>query len=380
MHLMELLGGIIKMTRYGLICLLLGAMAWGQAASPTSTPAPQNPSQPAAGAPATAAPGGNPAGMSNQPDTSKVAPDAPVITINGLCDNPPADKTAASDCKTVVNRDEFEKLVNAIQPMMPPRARRQFAMRYADALVRAQKAQQMGLDQGPQFDLHMKLMRIQVLAQALNQAMQEKASQISDKDIEDFYNANLVDYEEVDLQRVFVPLTQQLATPKTKLSAAEEQKRSKAADATMKSEANKLHTRAVAGEPFKKLQAEAFLVAGIKTKSPTTSMEKTRRNSLPPSQVSVMDLKTGEVSAVLTDQSGYFIYKAGPKQTLPLDEAKEEIRGAMRTKRLQEGMQSIQQSATPTLSDSYFGPEGPGGMMPRPGAAPSPQPTPPGPK
>lgn len=368
------------MTRYGLVCLLLGAMAWGQAANPPSTPAAQKPNPPAMGAPATPAPGGNPAGTNNQPDTSKFPPDAPVLTINGLCDNPPADKAAASDCKTVVTRDEFEKLVAAIQPMMPPRARRQFATRYADALVRAQKARQMGLDQGPQYELHMKLMRIQVLAQALNQAMQEKASQISDKDIEDFYNGNLADYEEVDLQRIFVPFTQQLPASKTKLSEAEEQKRSKASEATMKSEANKLHTRAVAGESFNKLQAEAFLLAGIKSKSPTTAMEKTRRNGLPPSQVSVMELKTGAVSAVLSDQSGYFIYKVGAKKTLPLDDVKEEIRGTMRTKRIQEEMQALQQSATPTLDESYFGPEGPGGMMPRPGAAPSPKPTPPGPK
>ncbi len=369
------------MTRYGLVCLLLVALASGQAASPKSTPAPQKPNTPAAGVPAGSAPGANPAGMGNQPDTSKVPPDTPVLTINGVCDNPPADKTAASDCKTVVTRDEFEKLVGAIAPMMPPRARRQFATRYADAMVRAQKAHEMGLDQGPQYELHMKLMRVQVLAQALNQAMQEKASEISDKDIGDFYKSNLADYEEVDLQRIFVPFTQQLPTPKTKLSEAEEQARSKASEAAMKTEANKLHTRAVAGESFSKLQAQAFVVAWIKSKSPTSAMGKTRRNGLPPSQVSVMELKTGAVSPVLSDQSGYFIYKVGAKDTLALEDVQEEIRGALRNKRMQQQQQAIQQSATTTLDNDYFGPEGPGGMMPRPGGdTTSPTPTPPGPK
>jgi len=368
------------MTRYGLVCLLLGAMAWGQEANPTSTPAAQKPNPTTTGAPATQAPGGSPAGMSGQPETSKVPPDAPVLTINGVCDNPPTDNAAASDCKTVITREQFEKLVNAVQPMMPPRARRQFAARYADALVRAQKAHQLGLDQGPQFELHMQLMRVQVLAQTFNQSMQEKASQISDKDIGDYYNNNLADYVEVDLQRIFVPFTQQLPTPKTKLTEAEEQTRSKASEATMKSEANKLHTRAVAGESFSKLQAEAFLVAGIKSKSPTTSMGKTRRNGLPPSQVSVMELKTGAISAVLSDQSGYFIYKVGKQDTMPLDDVKEEIRGTLRNKRIQDEMQAIQKSATPTLDEAYFGPEGPGGMMPRPGAPPAPRATPPGPK
>jgi len=264
--------------------------------------------------------------------------------------------------------------------MMPPRARRQFATRYADALVRAQKAHESGLDQGQQFELHMKLMRIQVLAQALNQSIQEKASQISDKDVEDYYNQNLADFKEIDLQRIFVPFTQQLPPSKVKLSEAVEQKRSKAAEAAMKSEANKLHARAVAGASFAVLQKEAYIFAGNKTKPPTTTMEKTRRSGLPPSQVSVMELKKGEVSMVLADPSGYFIYKAGATDTLPLDEVKEEIRGTLRTKNIQDAMQAIQQSATSTFNDAYFGPEGPGGMMPRPPVPPVSKPVPPGPK
>jgi hypothetical protein len=88
---------------------------------------------------------------------------------------------------------------------MPARARRQFAMRYSSALVMAQKAHEMALDQGPKFEERMKLARIQILSQGLSQAVQEKAGQISDKDIEDYYQSKPADYEEVDLQHIFVP-------------------------------------------------------------------------------------------------------------------------------------------------------------------------------
>ena len=363
------------MMQYALVGLLFAAMAWGQAASPTSTPPAQQP-----GAPATTA--GNPA--SNEPDAAKVAPDAPVITINGLCDHPPADKAAADpNCKTVITRAEFEKILDTIQPNMPPRGRRQLATRYAMAMVMAQKAHEMGLDQGPKFEDRMKLMRLQVLSQSFNQAVQERAGQISDKDIEDYYHTNSAAYEEATLQRILVPRSQSLPASKTKLSAAEEAKRRKDAEETMQKEADKLHARAVAGEDFSKLQAEATQLAGAKTKAPNTKMGEVRRNSLPPTHAAVMDLKTGEVSAVIADPSGYYIYKVGTKEVEPLDKVKEEIRGTLRTQRVQEQMQSVQQSATPTLDENYFGPEmGPGGhgMPLPPPTGPSSKPPSPGPK
>ena len=47
----------------------------------------------------------------------------------------------------------------------------------------------------------------------------------------------------------------------------------------MKTEAEALQKRAVAGEEFDKLQQEAFDFAGMKAKAPTTKMAKVRRNT-----------------------------------------------------------------------------------------------------
>jgi hypothetical protein len=358
------------MTRFGLVCLLLAAMAWGQAATPTPTLSTRPSGSPAA----------NPADT-KEAEASNVPPDTPVITINGACPNPPPDKAADQNCKTVITRAEFEKIMDAVQPNMPPRVRRQFAMRYASALVMADKAHEMGLDQGPKYEQRLNLARVQILSQTLNQAVQEKAGQISDQDIEDYYHNNTSVYEEVDLQRIFIPHSQTLPASKIKLSQAAEKKRQEDAEEVMKNEADKLHTRAVAGEDFAKLQNEAYLLAGIKTKAPSTKMGKERRNNLPPTQAAVMDLKTGEISAVFSDQSGYFIYKVGVKDVEPLDDKlKEEIRGSLRTQRVQEQMQAVQKSATPTLDESYFGPEMPPAHgMPMPPTAPGPSSKPSGP-
>ena len=341
------------MTRYGLVCLLLGGLAWGQAATPNPAPTPQNEAPPSA-APQNGAPAAMPSAPQTQP-AAEVPPDAPVITINGLCQNPPADQSAGN-CKTVITRADFEKLIQLIQPAMPARVRKQFATNYARALAMSEKAEQMGLDKDPSFEERMRLQRIQVLSQAFYKAVQDKASQISDQEIGDYYQKNTAKFEQADLERVYVPKTQTLPPSAAKPGTPPQPKRTPDTEAAMKAEADKLHTRAVAGEDFTKLQGEAYQAAGIKAGAPNSAMTKIRRSSLPPDQASVMDLKAGEISAVIADQNGFYIYKMKSKDVLPLDQAKEEIKGTLRSERIQEEMKAVQESATPILNDSYFAP------------------------
>jgi PPIC-type PPIASE domain len=366
------------MTRYGFVCLLLGGLAMGQAANTKPATAPQAPATSTTAAPAAKAASEAPA----------VAPDAAVITIKGLCAQSTAQKSGAQ-CETVITRSEFEKVVDAVQPTMPARARRQFATRYANALVMATKAEQQGLDKGPDFDERMQLARIQVLSSELNRDMQEKAAEVSDKDIEDYYHANADKFEQAEVERIYIPKAQQPSEDEKKddkaANAAAEEKRTQDSEQTMKNEADKLRARAAAGEDFAKLQAEAYQVAGIKSAPPNTNMGKVRRSMLPPSQASVMEMKVGEISAVIADQSGLFIYKVKSKEMMPLEQAKDEIKGTLRSEHLQEAMKNMQESTTSTLDEAYFGPEAPprGGMMPGPGGMPAPPArptTPPGPK
>lgn len=357
------------MTRYGFVCLLLGALAWGQAANSKAAPA----AQPAPGqsSPGTAS---QPAqGKPQEAEAAQVPPDAPVITIKGLCD-PAAAKSPALECRTQITRAEFEKIVDAVQPNMPARLRRQFATRYANVLVMSSKAAEMGLDKGPDFEEHMKLARMQVLATELNKQMQEKAGEVSDKDIEEYYHNNPEKFAQAEMLRIYIPKFQQQPGENEnesdkKLSEQEEQKRRQAGEEAMKTEADKLQARAAAGEDFTKLQEEAYQVAGIKTGAPNPNMGKIRSNVLPPSQASAMELKPGEVSPVISDQGGFFVYKLVSKETMPLDQAREEIKGILRSQRLQEETRTLQESATPTLDEAYFGPEAPPRGPTPPGAA-----------
>ena len=285
-----------------------------------------------------------------------VPPDAAVITINGLCEKSvAADHAAASNCKTAITRGEFERLVDIIQPNMPSLTRNKFAIRYAAALVMSQKAHQLGLDQGRNYEQRLELARIQLLSQMFNEDLQEKANRISDKEVEEYYNNNKIAFSEADLQRIFVPRSGEVL-PFNKKRYTNAPTKPQDAQAMMKKEAQQLRVRAAAGADFGKLQEEAIKFAGLTTKPPDTNMSKTRRIGLPPAQAAVMDLKPGEVSEVIANNSGYLIYKLLKTETLPLEKVREEIRQTMRTARLKDAMESLRQSATTQLNEDYFKP------------------------
>jgi len=284
---------------------------------------------------------------------SNIATEKPLITISGKCSTSSESGVESSKCKTVISQAEFEKIVAAIQPGMPMRARREFALRYADALIMAQKAEQMGLDKGKNYEEQMKLARIQVLSQDLKRAIQEKVSQISDQDVESFYRSNVARFERAKLERIYIPKSQRPVASEDSLNDVDKQERLRQSEGTMRGEADQLHARALAGEEFAKLQAAAYQVAKINSPVPDTNIE-IKRASLPPNQAVAMDLKPAEVSSVLVEPNGYLIYKMEKKEVLPLDQAREEIKAILQSQRLQNEMQGIHDSANLTVDNSYF--------------------------
>lgn len=336
------------MTIYrGWLCFFLfSAVAWGQAAKPAARPAPPK------AANTTGAPAADGASAAN------IGPATAVITIPGLCDKPAAGKAKAADCKTVVTRAEFEQLVAAVAPTIAAPARKQLATQYGMALVMVHKAHEMGLDQGSKYQELMKVARIGVLTKALSQSLQEETAKISDKEIETYYHNNEASFQEVDLQRIFIPRSKQTVESKDKPSddaAAKDaaKKEQQESEDAMKKLAEALRGRAAAGEDFAKLQDEAIAASGFKGKPPTR-LGKVRRTSLPPDQGEVFNLKVGETSQLISTPNGYLVYKVGDKDTLPLDHVREEISTTMQSQRMQDAMQAIQQSATPELNPKYF--------------------------
>ena len=308
------------------VCLLFASLAYGQGA-----------------------PSGRRSAAGDVPEI-KVGPEDAVITVNGFCADPAQTGTA---CKTVITRAQFEKLTDALQPGMSLALRLNVANAYARNLRMAAAAEKRALDKTPEFEEEMRYARMQLLAQDLTRVLQAEANNITDADLEDYYAKNQSSYEQATLARIFVPRTKQSDAAQ----GEHEEAQTKADEEAMTKVAAELRVRAVNGEDPDKLQIEAYAEAGIPRTNSDTKMEKVRRAALPPQHEAVMGMKPGEVSEVFSDPGGaHFIYKMISKQTLTLEEAKTEIRGAISGQRYRESMKGFQGDVV--FSDAYFNPPG----------------------
>lgn len=341
-----------------IVCLLLGGLAYGQAAPPVPPL-----SHPAAAMKAQPKPDAD-----DKASEAKVSPSDPVITVKGACADP---AKKGETCETVVTREQFEKLAEALQPNMAVPIKLRLANAYSRLIGMSKEAEKRGLDKQPKFEANMGFARMQILSQQLTSALQEESQKVSDADMEKYYKEKIDTYQEATLQRLFVPRTKQL-TPPPKAAAgvkkdkateeAEQKAREQAGEVSLTKTAAALRARAVKGESFDTLEKEAYLAAGLKGNPPSTKMEKVRPTTLPPAHHAALQLKPGEVTEVISDPTGHYIYKLVSKQTLALETVKPEIKNWIATQRFRDAMQEFQ--GTSQLNDAYFG------IKPKPPAQP----------
>ena len=328
-------------------------------------------------------------------DSSSVAPSAAVITIDGVCDTAARSKTTSgakskAACKTVITRAQFEDLASALQPNMNPAMKKRLADVYPKMLVMAHEARKRGLENDPKYKQVVRFAQLQILSQELSKALKEESDKVPEVEIEKYYKDNSSAFQQAELKRLFVPkdkqsesadaaedadesqpeqkpATQAKSEPKPPelqktaepQKTAEQQKadaeaRKKADEEAMKKEADTLHRRAAAGEDFDKLQKEAFDAASIKGTPPSTSIGKLTANEVPINHRAVLDLKPGDVSAIITEANGYYVYKVVGKGTKPLDQARDQIRTTLAQQKMQDSVQKIQDQAKTSLNEAYF--------------------------
>jgi hypothetical protein len=265
-------------------------------------------------------------------------------------------------------------MASAIRPNLSASVKQQLASLYPRLLVMSQAAEELGLDKQAPYEQMIVFSRMQILTQGLTRKLQAESANVSDKEIADYYQKNPEIFEEYTLQRLLVPLRKQPVVSKPvgkpndndkdqnqaevagpKSTPEEQAAQQPASEQEMTQLAEKLRARAAAGDDFLKLQQEAFAAAGIKVASPTTSMGKVRRTVLPAAHVAIFELRLGEVSPVVTDAGGHYIYKLEAKDHLKLEEATGEIRHTLESQHVKEALDKIQNSYTTETNDAYFG-------------------------
>lgn len=366
------------MRKRWLMCVLLGTLARGQA-----MPGAPTPSQP---------------GQAPADSSASIPPTAAVITIDGVCPDKPkptlakttpaagaktataaktaAPKTSPADCKTVITKAEFETLAGHLAPNVTPQMKKQLGSLLPQWIALSAKAKKEGMDKTPQFEDRVKVLKMQILSQELRQNIQEEAGKIPPAEIEKYYQDHASDYEQFNLERLFVPLNKQnevevkdeqknekLSEEAQKAKEAEQKAKRDEEQKAMGDLAQSLRTRAAAGEDFAKLQKEAYEAAGMKIEAPTVTLPSVRRTGLPPTQAAVFDLKEGEVSQVISDSAGHYIFKVKNKSTIPLEQASNEIHGKLQNERMRKMMEDLNNSFKVETNEAYFGPAAPNGPM-----------------
>lgn len=346
---------MIRSTFLAALLVVSGCAAMAQAGETSAKPVPPTANAPQASAPST-------------PAESAVAENAPVITINGVCEVSPngttkpaahaaaAGKTTASsassashsDCKTQITRAEFEKLLKTVAAGAPASARRQVADRYVQFLTAANEGVKLGVDKDADFTEQLALMRLQLLAQHAERKLQTDAAKVSDADIQGYYDQNPTAFEEVTLTRIFVP--------RASADAAAAQP---APDA--KAIADDARQQLAGGGDPDKIQKSVFEKLKNTAEPPSTKFGSKRRGSLPPAhEQKVFALKQGEVSDVVQDSIGYVIYRVDTKQQVPLEQAKEQVKQRLTQQRIEDARQKIMSASKADYNDAYFGSEASG--------------------
>lgn len=343
------------------ICVLtvtpLLAQPQGSGAGAQAPPHPQNTQ-----APAPVSAGSRPQ-LPVQPP-QPVAPDAAVVTIHGLC---PAGQNTAGEksdaCTVVLTRQQFETMVSSINvtnQTFTPAALRSLAAGYVTVLALADAGEKAGVDKDPRFQEFMRVARTRALADAYRRSLQEKYSNPSPEEIEAYYKQNMSKFEQIKIDRILVPKVNPMRS-QDKPAEFEKKARELAAE---------IRERAGRGEDISSLQAEVYKSLGIQAMPPQTEMNPTQMRALQGAvQQDVNALKPGEVTKVEIELSGFNIYKLRSKNTLSLEQARNQIVHELSQKNFDAALKSATGGVHPDFNEQFFNPH-PVGMGPAPRVSP----------
>lgn len=298
----------------------------------------QPPSQPAAGSAAASTPASG---------RESVSATQAVITIQGVCNPDHASAADPASCVTTMTREQFEGLIKALNSSGQPvtdLVRQNLAKNYAELLPLEAAARRSGIEDTPEFHQVMEVLRLRAATDLYRQSLERKFRDPSPDEIAAYYHEHVGDFERVQLSRILIPRRNPAA------NAAEFEK--KALDA-----ANTAHTRAAKGDPPSQIQSEVYSALGIKGPPPMTDLGRFARSDLIEKEsADVFVLRAGEVTGVEAEPANYVIYKVTGKETLALDQVKDDLARKIEQKKLKDAIQAATASTHANFNEQYFGP------------------------
>jgi hypothetical protein len=276
-------------------------------------------------------------------------PDTVVITVRGLCPKGQNAVSGKSDgCAVAITKEQFNQMIAAMnvasQTSMTPAVKRNFAASYVHEMALAAAAEKAGVDKDPRFAELMEIVRVRTLAAAYSRSLEEKFSAPSPEEVEAYYKQNISRFEQVQLDRIFVP---RINSKKPNENRAEFEKKAR-------NLADQMRDRAAKGEDADKLQAEVYTTLGLSNPPPTNFGFK-RKGAFPPVlEQELFSLSAGQVSKVQSDPAGFTIYRVRSHDALPLASLKDQLSRELTEKNREAAVRAVLGDIQPDFNEKFF--------------------------
>jgi hypothetical protein len=254
--------------------------------------------------------------------------------------------------------------INLSNQPFTPAALRSLGSGYVTLMALADAGEKAGVEKDQRFLEQMSVARTRALAEVYRQSLLDKYGKPSDEEIQNYYQQNLPQFEQVRIERIFVP----------KVNPVRSQDKPAEFEKKARELAGQIRERAAKGEDVFSLQAEVYKTLAIKTMPPQTEINPLQIHLLAKTvQDDLHLLKAGEVTKVEVEASGFNIYKIRSKNTLPLEQARPQIIRDMQQKNVDAALKSVTGKVHTDFNEEFFSPRGaqppqlPG--MPRPAGA-----------
>jgi hypothetical protein len=278
-------------------------------------------------------------------ELQSVKPEDPVITVSGLCRDNSTKAGNSPACKTIVTREQFERLMAALktggQPV-PANGLKQLAQIYVDLLAYEEAARAAGTANSPEFHDLMDLIRLRTLSEIHRRNLQAQYHTPSPQDIDAYYHQHMANFTDLKLHRLLIP--------RRNLSSSDQQSYEKEALKV----ANDLRERAAHGGDFNQLQKQGYASLGL-TSPPGTDMGVRRITTLLAEvRDEILALDAGGVSKVEQETYSFVIYKVDEKSVLPEEAVKDEISREISKQQLESALKEITSGIHPEFNEQYF--------------------------
>lgn len=276
----------------------------------------------------------------------------------------PVATTAAADANKVVLRvgeatmtaGEYAELVNDVvpeqsRPMAMGPMKRMFADQIVEMKVLSAEAVKRGLDKDPKVMRQMAMIREQVLAMAVREALQKNVDEAS---LKKYFEDNKGDFEQVKARHILI-------RSGTGEEPADATGTKILKDADAKKKAEEISARLKKGEDF-------AAVAKAESQDPGSAMRGGdlgffgRQRMVPEFEKAAFGLKVNEISEPVKTPYGYHIIQVQEHNAPDFEKSREEIVERMAPDKVDKAMEELKKSYKVEVDESFFGKPMPAGM------------------